>query len=247
MKITRLLFLIGTILAGPTMAQDGKDDPDRLHVNIYPIMVWAPIFGANVNLPSLPDVPSGGPGIPSGSATRSFNGAAFAGVDILKGNWLVEVDGLWAGLSAERTATPKLKVDLDVIYGHGAAGFQVYKGLYLTGGVRRLALSYDIKLADFPEFSRKPGIWDPLVGLELRRDLGRKWKLIAGVDGGGFGVGADVDVAAKARVDWRFAKHFGATLGYGYLYVKISNTVASRTFTASQSLNGPILGFGIYF
>jgi len=246
MKITGLLLLIGTILAGPIMAQDGNDDPDRLQVNIYPIMVWAPVFGANVNLPPFPNFPAGGAS-QSGSATGSFNGAAFAGVDILKGNWLVEVDGLWAGLSAERTAAPKLKVDLDVIYGHGAVGLQVYKGLYLTGGVRRVALNYDIKLADFPEFSRKPGIWDPLVGLELRRDLGKKWKLIAGVDGGGFGVGADVDVAAKARVDWRFAKHFGATLGYGYLYVKMSNTVASRTFTASQSLNGPILGFGIYF
>lgn len=240
MKITGLLFLIGTTLARPIMAQD----PDRLQVNIYPILVWAPVFGADVNLPSLPNVPGGGT---DQSGTGYFNGAYFAGVDIVKGKWLVEADGLWAGLNGERTATPKLNVDLDVIYGHGAVGLRMYKGLYLTGGVRRVALHYDIKLADYPEFSRKPGIWDPLVGLEYRCSLGRKWKLIAGVDGGGFGVGADEDVAAKARLDWRFANHFGATFGYGFLYVKLSNTVASRTFTASQSLNGPVLGFGIYF
>jgi hypothetical protein len=53
------------------------------------------------------------------------------------------------------------------------------------------------------------------------------------------------------RADWRFAKHFGATFGYGVLHFKITKdvTVLNTTYTReiSQTLNGPIFGFGIYF
>ena len=166
---------------------------------------------------------------------------------IEKGNWFVDAEGLWAGLSAERTVAPTLKVDLDILYGHGSVGRRIYKNVFLTGGVRRLALHYDIQLAEFPEFARKPGLWDPLVGLAWKHEAGRKWNLSASVDGGGFGVGSDVDVAGTVQADWKFARHFGTAFGYRALHLKVSNTLANRTFTASQTIHGPILGFGIYF
>ena len=66
-------------------------------------------------------------------------------------------------------------------------------------------------------------------------------------EGGGFGVGADVDLAASVRADLKIVKHFGVTLGYTALYLKLSDTVAERTFEVKQTLHGPVLGLGFYF
>jgi hypothetical protein len=110
-----------------------------------------------------------------------------------------------------------------------------------------MALRVSATLLDYPEVSRKPGFWDPLVGLSYRRTLGKKWRVRLHADGGGFGVGSDVDIAVTGQVDWRFAKHFGTTLGYGLLHFKESNAVLQRTLTIDQTMNGPIVGFGIYF
>ena len=46
---------------------------------------------------------------------------------------------------------------------HG--GVKVVEDLYVIGGGRRLALKYNILLGDLPAFERKPGVWDPLMGL----------------------------------------------------------------------------------
>jgi hypothetical protein len=158
----------------------------------------------------------------------------------------VDVQGIWGALTTERD-TPLLKVDLDVIYGHVSGGVKVYKDLYVTAGVRRLALTYDITLGQRPPFRRKPGLWDPLVGLGWHAPLGPKWELLVTAEGGGFGVGADVDLSAAARADWRIAHHVGLTFGYNVLYLKVSDTVGQHTLTVKQTLQGPVLGFGLYF
>ena len=43
--------------------------------------------------------------------------------------------------------------------------------------------------------------------------------------GGGFGVGADVDVSLHARLNWDSVKHIRVTFGYGMLYL---DSVARR-------------------
>jgi hypothetical protein len=259
MRTAVFLFLTASFVAGPVVAREAsatsdsdasvpseqQSDRKRVEINIYPILAWAPIFGASVNLPQFPNFPPGPAGAPSGTVSGSFNGAAFAGVEVLTRNWAGVGDGLWAGMSAERT-NPLLNVKLDVILADGSLGRRVYKDLFVTGGFRRMALSFDVKFINYPDFSRKPGVWDPLLGISWRHRLGRKWRLIASIDGGGFGVGSDVDVSAKFRADWRFTKHFGTSFGYGALHFKISDTVVGRTFTATQTMNGPIFGFGIY-
>ena len=75
----------------------------------------------------------------------------------------------------------------------------------------------------------------------------KKWKVFAHADGGGFGVGSDVDIGVTGRAEWQFARHFGIAMGYGLLHFNITSTIAQRSLEIKQTLNGPIFGFGIYF
>jgi hypothetical protein len=135
---------------------------------------------------------------------------------------------------------------VDAIYFHVSGGLRVASHLYVTGGVRRLALKYNIRIADQPDFERKPGVWDPLVGLAWHY-VGEKLEVHAITEGGGFGVGTDAELSAGLRLDWKPFPHFGFTGGYEFLYFKLSNTLAGREFTVKQTMHGPALGIGIYF
>jgi hypothetical protein len=92
-----------------------------------------------------------------------------------------------------------------------------------------------------------PGYWDPLIGLTYRRLLGKKWRVLVHGDGGGFGVGSDVDVSAAGRAEWQFARHFGLAMGYGGMHFSDSTSVPRGTLTIKPTMHGPIFGFGTYF
>ncbi len=66
-------------------------------------------------------------------------------------------------------------------------------------------------------------------------------------EGGGFGAGADVDIASSVRADFRLTRHFGLTLGYSVLYLELSNTDRDRTLEVKQTMHGPLVGLGFYF
>ena len=235
-------------IASPARAQGAGSAAapasDEWKVAIYPVFAWVPLgIGIDVDLPPI----DGGGGEGGGSIIDGrFDGAFLGGFSVAKGRWRVDVNGLWAAVGGDRPELPKLTVDVDAIYAHAIGGVKVYKDLYITGGVRRYALKYDVKLADRPNFSRKPGLWDPLVGVGWHQ-VGKKLELHATFEGGGFGVGADVDMSAGLRVDWKPISHFGITGGYNLLYFKASDTVLGKTFTVSQSLHGPVVGIGFYF
>jgi hypothetical protein len=109
---------------------------------------------------------------------------------------IVDLDGLWGGMSASRT-TPHVRVSADVIFGDVMAGWRIYHNIALTGGVRRMALSIGAQLGNRPEERWKPGVWDPLVGLDWRQSLSYKWAVRLDLAGGGFGVGNDVDISGQ--------------------------------------------------
>jgi hypothetical protein len=213
------------------------------HVTVYPVLAWIPLdIGIDVNVP-----PIEGSGGGSGQIVDSrFDGAFFAGVTASDGVWRIDGYGLWAGVGGDRPERPYLKVDLDLIYGSAKLGRRIVPDLFLTGGVRRLALDYDVTVADLPTLSRKPGVWDPIVGIGWHR-VRPKVEWHAAFDGGGFGAGADVDLGASISVDWKPIRHFGLTAGYNLLYLKISDTVASRELTMKLRAQGPTVGFGLYF
>jgi hypothetical protein len=162
------------------------------------------------------------------------------------GPWRVEGYFIWAAVGGDRPERPVLTVDLDLIYGHVNLGRRIAPDLYVTGGVRRLALKYDILLAGLPHLSRKPGVWDPLVGIGWHH-IGQKVEWHASFDGGGFGVGADVDLGGLVRVDWKPVRHFGLAAGYNILYLKVSDTVLQREVIVKPTLHGPAVGIGFYF
>jgi hypothetical protein len=237
--------------AGTVSAQAGG--PDRTvrnegwRVTAYPIYIWVPLgLESSVDLPPVDGGSDGGSGGGGDIVDGRFDGAFLAGFSVSNGTWRVDADGLWAAVGGDRPERPALTVDLDVIYGHVSGGRYIYKDLYVSAGVRRYALKYDVKLGDRPNFSRKPGLWDPLVGLGWHHE-GETLEVHATLEGGGFGVGADVDASGAIRADWKPLRHFGLTAGYTFLYFKASDDVAGKTFSFEQTLHGPILGIGLYF
>jgi len=236
--------------AAPTQpAQSAASAPKRTEVVVYPILAWLPIYGAQALLPNRPELPGLPPGEGGGSSVNtdgSLNHAVLMGMSVVSPKWVFEFDVLWAGLSGE-AQRPHAKATADVIFGGVYGGRQIGHGVAVMGGVRRIALNLGVEIDTLPNFERKPGVWDPLIGVVWRRELGRKWNANVDVMGGGFGVGADVDVSAHARLNWDVARHVRIAFGYGLLYLDLSNGDGDRRFTTQQTLYGPELGIGIKF
>jgi hypothetical protein len=237
-------------LASPAVAQAQSGN---WQVSVYPVLAWLPTnVGIEVNVPVDDGSPGNGSGGGDGDVVRGeildsrFDGAFLGGFSATNGTWRIDADGLWAAVGGDRPDSPTLTVDADVIYGHASVGLAVYKDLFVTAGVRRLALKYDIQIADVARFTRKPGLWDPLVGAAYHH-VGEKFEAHGVVDVGGFGVGSDSEFGATVRVDWKPVRHFGLTGGYSYLRFKFKDDVANRTLEATQTLSGPVAGIGLYF
>jgi hypothetical protein len=228
-------------------------------VTIYPLLVRAPIFGATVNLPSVPSPPGtpGGDesGAASGSTDTALNSAYMAGILVESPRWFGEVYGLWAALSADRS-TPRVNIDSDTYILNATAGVRLFAGIAATGGVRAVRTSIDVTLT-LPALGRtvegttKPTLLDPMIGVDWR---GGSDHLILNADfqGGGFGVGTDIDLSGDARVRWRPIRHMEIRFGYSFVHFK--ETVADvkigslrRTLVVKQTLHGPEIGVGVVF
>jgi hypothetical protein len=255
------------IAAGATRADAQENTPTTKHqgveVTLYPILVEAPIFGATVDLPS---VPSGGGGsggggggdeggTQSGSTDVALNAAYMAGINVRTDRFFGELRGQWAAVSADRQ-TPRIDVHTDAYFFYGRGGVRVFDGLSVTGGFRRVSVKLDATLT-LTSLDRaisgttKPVLWDPMIGVDWRRAMGR-WVAEGSFEGGGFGVGTDADVTAEVHAGWRIIPHTELRLGYSFLYYKLTVADVSigsfqRTLVSSQTLHGPSVGFGIVF
>ena len=229
--------------AGSGLAQSAAPN-DEWKVVVYPIYAWVPL-GLDIDV-SVPPLIDGGVGGRGKIIDGRVDGAYFGAFSVTGPRFRIDGDGLWAAVGGDRPDNPVLNVDVDGIFFHVSGGLRVVNSLYVTAGVRRLALKYNIELGDQPDFERKPGVWDPLVGLAWHH-VGEKLEVHATAEGGGFGVGSDADLSAGLRLDWKPFTHFGFTGGYNFLYFKLSNTLVRREFTVKQTMHGPALGVGIYF
>ena len=240
-------IVIALVAALAPRIASAQSQDDGWRVAVYPIFAWVPLgIDVNVNLPGEGGGSGSGPDFGGDIVDARFDGAVLAGFTAAKGPWRFEAEGVWAAVGGDRVDRPALSVDVDLVYARAVGGREIVADLYVTGGVRRVALKYDIVLGG-REFSRKPGIWDPLIGIGWHHDAGTKLEVHALVEGGGFGVGADSDVAAAFRLDWKPTSHFGFTGGYTFLYLKVTDEALGQTFTAKQTLHGPIVGIGLYF
>lgn len=256
MKLKLLLVLILLFASFVFRAQAAEEETQQTdtekasetRIVVYPILFQAPLYGAKVNLPEIPDI-----GEPAFSRTTdySLDSAFLAGITVEKDNWFFEFEGEYAGLSAKRE-TPFLTVDADVVYFNVMGGWKFYKDIAVTGGIKRLAVDIHANLGDLREAQTKPGLWDPMIGIDWRRFVTPKLHLNAFLEGGGFGVGSDVDISGAVDADWEVFPHFVLNAGYGFLYFKTTVehvTVRSidREFKINQTLHGPRIGLGISF
>lgn len=233
------------VAGSSTVVQPPPPPSSDWNVAVYPVLLWLPLdISIDVTLPF--DSGGGIGGRPSVSILDGrFDGAYLAGVAVTNGTWRVEADGVFAAFGGDRTQ-PNLTVDVDLIYGHVSGGRRIVKDLFVTAGVRRLALDYEIALQGFTTFSNKPGLWNPLVGVAYHH-VGRVFEVHAALEGGGFGVGADSDVGATARVDWKPFRHLGFTAGYNFFRLKFDREVGPLDFSVTQRTAGPVVGIGVYF
>ena len=236
--------------SAPGAAQTAQAAASEWKFEVDPLYVWVPFFSSSVTLPELPDLPS-----PPGGATdktkTSLNGAVMLGLRLEKGKFLARGNLLYAGLDADRE-NPNLKVSLNLTYGELFGGWAVARNLHLEGGVRRIAADASATFLTYPKVETKPGFWDPLIGLSYKSALGRKWQLVLHGDGGGFGVGSDLDVCFSAGLDWRAASHFGMSFGYQAVYLRFAHTVLESTSLSKELkfgalMQGPTLGVRILF
>ena len=251
MRLIRIVCLAACCTPGWAQAALAQNAPSQTDQNdwkvaAYPILVWLPLtIDINASVPPIGGDGSGGGSGDSGGSGQildgRFDGAFFGGLAATNNVWRIEGYGLWAAVGGDRPDRPFMQVDVDLIYGDAKLGRRIAPDLYVKGGVRRLAFDYDVTLGDLPRLSRKPGVWDPIVGIGWHR-VGETVEWHANVDGGGFGVGSDVDLGASVRVDWKPLRHFGLTGGYTFLYMKVSDTVASRDITLKLTLHGPAAG-----
>ncbi len=243
------------------VSANAADQDKPIEVIVYPILVQAPVFGASIDLPAVPGGggsggSSGEAGEQTGSTDVSLNTLYMAGVSVRANRWFAEARGQLADLSASHT-TPRVTLDTKARFFTVRGGVTLVGGFSATAGVRRLWGELDASLT-LPSLNNKvlegradKALYDPLVGVDWR---GRAGKFIfeGNFQGGGFGVGTDADVTGEFDVNWRFTPHTDLRLGYGFFYYKItSDPIAigsfTRTLVSSQTLNGPILGFGIVF
>jgi hypothetical protein len=237
---TIVIFVVCVAASGVASAQTPGDG---WNVGVYPVFAWIPSsIDIDVELP-----PDGGGNLGSIAESR-FDGAYLGGFYASKGWFRGDADVVWAAIGGDRPDRPEFSVDLDLIYFHATGGVRLVPGLYATAGVRRIALKYDIRVIDFPNFERKPGIWDPVVGLGYHFEgEGRPIEVHATFEAGGFGVGSEEEYGVMGRIDWKPFRHFGLTAGYNFLHFRLTDTVRDREMKVRQSVHGPVVGIGLYF
>jgi len=179
-----------------------------------------------------------------------------AGISVGSRRWFAETFGLYAALSASHS-TPFASLDSDTYFFTGRAGVGLFGGLSATVGFRRVSADLHAEVqrpssGTTIEGTAKPVLWDPLIGVDWRGRLGDRWRLALNAQGGGFGVGTDLDVSAEAYASWRLLKHFEIRGGYTVVHYKMTIATVdvasgSRTLVSRQTLHGPEIGIGIPF
>ncbi len=219
---------------------------------LYPILAWAPIFGADAILPEQPGpppcdgCPSPGPIIPEGSTSGSLNGAAFVAFRVEKSKFALYTDFNYAGLSGSRDV-PFAHITVKFFVWGLAGGYEVARDLYVEGGVRLISLNLGASILEFPEVKWNPDIWQPVVGATFHPQLTKRWRLYAHADAGGLGITSNWTAVGTGRFEWQPARHFELTLGYGFLYFSGGGDILSKPVHLTQTLHGPIIGIGIPF
>ena len=139
-----------------------------------------------------------------------------------------------------------LAVDLDLTYGSAKLGRRIAPDLYVTGGVRRLALNYEIT----PGRRANPVTQARCLGPHRRDRLasgGPEAGMARHVRRGRIRCGADVDLGASFSLDWKPIPTLRSHRRLQLSALEGGDSVANRDVTLKLTAHGPTVGFGVYF
>jgi hypothetical protein len=249
-----IVILLGAPHVVAAVPQDVVSEPRKTpDLTIYPILAQIPIFGAQITIPDSPALPGGG----SGTTDLSLNGAYMFGVILETRYFLVDVNNLWAAVSASHSQ-PLTNVDTDSKFLNAVAGVRIgHSKFFAVGGVKRVGFVLDVDVTGPLQQNTitghaHPVLWDPVGGVEYRGRLTARTTIDGAFKIGGFGIGTDYDLTTEGAVDWSLARHVVIRMGYSFVRFKVTITNADvdnvqNTIVARQTLHGPEIGLGIHF
>ena len=155
-------------------------------------------------------------------------------------------DGLRARYSdtaSNRIFDTQLAVELGFIEGAVSYLPSSFEHLDFIGGVRYIFL--DTQLVFTPGATTEPAQnWvDPLIGVRYQNSLAKNWHYQLRGDVGGFGVSSDLVLNLLAIIGYKFNNTLGLDLGYRYVSIDFKED----DFLYDVSMQGFVVGLGIYF
>ena len=247
-RLQLLFALAGALWC--SAARSGAQETNRWSFDVVPYL-WVAGIDLETSLPSTP--PSADPGVDRFD-TRISAGAMLA-AQVRRGSLGLFVDFAWLRLDTEGLspgpAYSAVDLQSDFIHATAAVSYQLplrgkFHAAALAGArlwyVREELAATSGLLPGFNASDDKTWV-DPLVGADLRYDLGRGWSLAAKGTVGGFGVSADFAGEIIAGVGCRISDRCSVTAGYRYLHEEYDRS----HFGFKLDAHGFLLGFGFHF
>lgn len=243
-----ILALVG-VLAG-SAARGLAEETNRWSFDVVPY-VWVAGVDVETSLPSAP--PSSG-----GDADRfvtRITGAAMLAAQVRYDAFGLFADFAWLRLNTEGLspgpAYDEVKLRSDFVHVTTALTYEIpLRGKFhasALAGARLWYVSEEVNATGnvLPGFTASEDkTWvDPLVGADLRYNLGGRWALNAKGAVGGFGVAADFAGEVMVTVSYAISDRCSVSAGYRYLHEEYDRS----HFSFDLNAHGFLLGVGLHF
>ncbi|HXX53061.1 MAG TPA: hypothetical protein VEI28_00675 [Thermodesulfovibrionales bacterium] len=253
------VFLIGS--AAVSNAVEPKLDDDW-HFTLIPYL-WLPSVNGKMNINLPHNSGSNDFDIGKSSYMDNFTFAALVAMELEKGNWSLFTDFMYVDFSdSNRQVTfpnlPGGRVDITADTGfkallvEGGPAYSLYRsqdikfdflaGVRYMGVDSKATLNFSTTLpVGIPSrnFSFKPDLVDPIVGIKGRFELGKGWYIPYYFDAGGFGINNEWSWQAFGGVGYHFSELFSMMLGYRHLQYNFDNNKLLK----DVYMSGGVLGF----
>lgn len=253
-----VLLACSPALAEPIAA---RGDADKWQFELTPYMFGAGLNGTTGFRGVTTDVD-----MSFGDVLNNLDSGFMGLGEARKGRWSFAFEGVYIKLKGEETkswdgplgntGTGTLEATVtEQMYQFSVANRVVDDNMKvdLIGAARYTGIDSDLDLVLttgsplLPDGSRSisdsQAWWDPVIGVRALKPLGEKFSLVWYADVGGFGVGSDLTFQLLAGLNWQFAKHVSAKIGYRYLYQDYEND----GFVWDMASSGFYFGMGFKF
>ena len=137
----------------------------------------------------------------------------------------------------------QLAVELGFIEGAVSYMPSKFEHLDFIGGVRYIFLDTQLVFTPGPTTEASQNWVDPLIGARYQNALSDNWYYLLRGDVGGFGVSSELVLNLLATIGYKFNNTLGLDLGYRYVSIDFKED----DFLYDVSMQGIVVGLGIYF